>query len=252
MGGDGRGRSGRLGQDDPGPERHEVGAFQHRPLGTLDVDLEEVDVVRRVEPADLGQGAHRHHHLAHAARPRVSGGDRGVERRQPGAVERVQHRLARGRTQRQLQRHVARPGGADMRRLGLERLDVHARPAAVVEGAGDAVGVRVLRAHIDVEAALDRAERPPQQDVLEVLGIRDERHGAPGTAPCSNATVLGARSRMCCAERERSTASAAERARREDREPERSGLLAVSTGSGERRVGSPAQRIPGRAFTPGA
>ncbi len=179
VGGDGGVGRGRLGQHDPGTERHEVGAFQHRPLRALDVDLEEVDVGSRVQAADLGQGAHRHHDLAHGARAGMCGGDGGVERRQPGALDRVQHRLARPCAQRQLQGDVARPGGAQAGGLGGKRLDVHSAPAAVVEGAGDAVLVRVLGADVDKEAALDRAECPPQEDVLEVLGVGDERHGAP-------------------------------------------------------------------------
>jgi hypothetical protein len=38
------------------------------------------------------------------------------------------------------------------------------------------VTIGVRRADIDVESARHIAERAPQQDILEVLGVRDECH----------------------------------------------------------------------------
>ena len=50
----------RLEQDHPRPKRPPVVAEEHVPLGTLDVDLEKLDLARRQLPGDLGQGGHRH------------------------------------------------------------------------------------------------------------------------------------------------------------------------------------------------
>src|SRR5262249_4113874 len=54
-------------------------------------------------------------------------------------------------------------------------LDVDAGPAALVEGAGDAVDIRVVGADIDIEAA--RAGKGAREHhILEILGVAGDRH----------------------------------------------------------------------------
>src|SRR6185312_6659766 len=56
----------------------------------------------------------------------------------------------------------------------LHRLDVDAAPTAIVESLRDRVDDWVLRADIDIEAALDMLQCTPQKNVFTVLGIGDE------------------------------------------------------------------------------
>ncbi|SUW28202.1 Uncharacterised protein [Afipia felis] len=63
----------------------------------------------------------------------------------------------------------------------LVRIDVHAAPASVIKQLGDAIDHRIVRTHVDVETALDVAQRPVQQDVFKVLRIRNDH----STLTCS-------------------------------------------------------------------
>ena len=50
-----------------------------------------------------------------------------------------------------------------------------AAPAAFVEAETDRVDDRIIRSDIDIMPRLHMTERPPENNVLEILGIRDER-----------------------------------------------------------------------------
>jgi len=167
----------RLHQDDPRPEPGEVGAGQHPLLGALHVDLEEVDGARRILLADAGQRVGGHDDAADRPAGRVVlPGQRPVERGQAGSLDRVEDLLALAVVERDLQGDVAGPLRLQLQEMLQARLEVHAVPVAVVEGAGHRMHRRVGGARIDVEAAGDLAQRTHQHDVFAVLRVGDHGH----------------------------------------------------------------------------
>ena len=74
-----------------------------------------------------------------------------------------------------LERQMAclRPGGDELVVKPGYRLDVHARPSPVVEVLRDRVDLGIVRPDVDVPAVLDGVEHPVEDDVLEILRVRD-------------------------------------------------------------------------------
>jgi hypothetical protein len=108
------------------------------------------------------------------------------ERGQARAHQLVERDLRDGTVgDRRVDELVARSGLEEL--LGVLRhgVDVDASPAPVVEGLGHRQVHRVVGADVDVSAVCDMAERPPEDDILAVLRVRDEefRHGGSLTSP---------------------------------------------------------------------
>jgi hypothetical protein len=58
-------------------------------------------------------------------------------------------------------------------------LDIDAEPAAIIKEFGDAVLDRIIRADVDIEAILHRAQSPVKQNVLKISAISDKQKPAP-------------------------------------------------------------------------
>ncbi len=84
--------------------------------------------------------------------------------------------LAVCRSDGELERDIAGTGGGDACRRLRSRLDVDAAPAAVMEGAGGRSRIRMRRPDVDIEAVRDMLQGTPEQHILEIPGVRDERH----------------------------------------------------------------------------
>jgi len=166
-------------EDDPGAEAAEVHAAQDGLFVTLDVDFQEVDwPLGGVFFADRGQCAcvdsealHVHAEVfAFLRNDRVSGGQAGVG----NAVESQFARLVAGHA---LQRGVAGAMLAECVVVVLHRLDIDALPAAIIKGLGDRVVDRVVGADVDIKTVFKILQGAPQAYVLEILCVRNERHG---------------------------------------------------------------------------
>src|SRR6516164_11400589 len=80
-------------------------------------------------------------------------------------------------TERNLQRQVSWPRGAQFLEATRRGLDIHAAPASIVEGARDRVMGGILCAHIEVKTVLDIVQRSPKENVFAVLGIGNNPGG---------------------------------------------------------------------------
>lgn len=166
-------------EDDPGAEAAEVHAAQDGFFVALDVDFQEVDrplggvfFADRSQCACVdGQALHVHAKVfAFLRDDRVSGGQAGVG----NAVESQFARLVAGHA---LQRGVAGAMLAEGVVVILHRFDVDALPAVIVEGLGDRVVDRVIGADVDVKTVFKILQGAPEANVLEILCVRNERHG---------------------------------------------------------------------------
>jgi hypothetical protein len=54
-------------------------------------------------------------------------------------------------------------------------LDIDAGPATVIKEFGDAVLDRIIRADVDIEPILHRAQSPVKQNVLKISAISDKQ-----------------------------------------------------------------------------
>ena len=149
--------------------------LDHVPLVSLDVDLEEVDRHVAQRQRDLRERGHRHR-------------DGGGYDAQGGRESLVEFVVA-GREARVaplVEGHTAHRGadghvevgvaGSLLDKLAVEagdRLDVHARPALVVEVLGHRVDDGVVAADVDVAAPLDHVEHAVKDHILEVLCVGD-------------------------------------------------------------------------------
>ncbi len=167
----------RLHQDDPWPDPGEIAAGEDALLGAFHVDLEEVDNGRGILLADAGEAAGADDDAVdRPARRAMPLGQHSVEGGQPGALDGVEDLLAFAIVERDLEVDVSRPLRLDLQEVLQARLDVHAMPAAIVEGPGHGMLRRVGGAHVDVEAARDIAEGTHQHDVFAVLRVGDHGH----------------------------------------------------------------------------
>ena len=73
---------------------------------------------------------------------------------------------------------ISRSGFGKFPKILVQRLDINSRPAPLVESIRDRIFKWVSRPDIDVEAPLYVAQRAPQDNVLVVLSIGNERHKA--------------------------------------------------------------------------
>ena len=99
-----------------------------------------------------------------------------VQRGQTRAGDDVQGALPNLPAHRHFQVGVARSGQHELIKILVQRLHVDTGPASLVEGVGNRKLLRVSRSDIDVEAPLQIAERTPQNHVLVVLCVGNERH----------------------------------------------------------------------------
>ena len=88
----------------------------------------------------------------------------------------IKCRVARRGTQGGLDIDIARTGRGEAAIRALPRFDIDAGPAAIVECAGDGIRVRMAGPDVDIKSALDMPQCPPEQHVLEILGVGHERH----------------------------------------------------------------------------
>ena len=144
----------------------------------LDVDLEKLNVARRQLTGDLGE--RRHWHCAGGPLEAELGHGLGIEGfdvgREAGIAPLVELDAAGVRAADHVEIPVAGPLLHELLVEPDHRLDVHSRPAPVIEVFGDRVDDRIVAADIHIPALITGVEDPLEDHVFEVLGIGD--HGA--------------------------------------------------------------------------
>src|SRR2546421_1648307 len=163
----------RLHDHDPGSETMPVPASQHHRLVTLDVDFHEMDLAigdvllaQRSQRSGLGLEGSRcepvtaclDQHCVVAARDARAGCF--VEANRP-----------EGAGNGKIEVQVARPAPLQQREIRAARFDIDSAPAQPVKVTSNGMAIRVPRADVDIEAALDRFERPGKHHVFEVLRV---------------------------------------------------------------------------------
>ena len=145
-----------------GRKRRQSAAGEHVPLGALNVDFQEIDLL---DPVSLAQGRKRQHELAAGAEGGAELGrapgvalDRGREAVQP--VDLVELRPPRLGADQHGGRDVARADMLIERAEPLLRLDHDPAPALEIEVERDVVGDRMAGPDVDVEPVALARRRP--------------------------------------------------------------------------------------------